>query len=121
MDQFVQDADQNTKSIFSPKTDIAEDEKGFSLEMALPGMKKEDIQIEILRDSLSISGERKFKNEESGKKYHRIESSFGSFKRTFSLPEHAGTENIEAKFEDGVLHVFIPKNEKLGAKSVVIK
>lgn len=108
-------------TVFNPRTDISEDEKGFHLEVSLPGMKKEEVGISLDKDLLTIEGERKFENEEKGKTWHRVESSFGSFKRSFRLPEHINRDQVDAKFEDGVLRIFLPKSEKLAPKSVEIK
>lgn len=121
MDEFFPENRGASSGVFSPKADIAEDEKGFSIELVLPGLKKEDIHMEVHQNALSIRGERTFQKEENGKKYHRIESSYGNFKRTFNLPDHVDSEGIDARFEDGILHVFLPKSEKMAPKTIAIK
>jgi HSP20 family molecular chaperone IbpA len=72
---------------WSPLVDISEDDKGYVVKAELPEMKKEEIKINVLDDVLSISGERKYEKEEKGKKYHRVERAYGSFMRSFTLPE----------------------------------
>ncbi len=121
MDDFVNDSRMVNLQNFSPKTDISEDDKGYYLEIALPGMKKEDVKLEIKQDVLSIEGERKFENEEKGKSYHRIETSYGKFKRSFTLPDPVNREGVDASFEHGVLKVFLPKSEKVAPKAITIK
>lgn len=82
---------------FMPSVDISESEKQFELSVELPGMKKEDIKIDLENGRLTISGERKFKNEENEKNYHRVESRFGTFTRTFHLPDSIDEDTIAAK------------------------
>ncbi|MBI1221998.1 MAG: Hsp20 family protein [Bacteroidetes bacterium] len=121
MDDFFTENRMNQAARFSPKTDISEDEKGFHIELSLPGMKKEDVSLEVKKDMLTIEGERKFESEEKDKTYHRVESSYGSFKRSFTLPDYTNSDAIEATFENGILKVFVPKAEKIAAKSIEIK
>ena len=97
---------------FAPAINTREGEFAYHVEVDLPGMKKEDINIEIKENTLVISGERKIKKELKEGDYYKIESSFGSFSRSFSLPENADVENIHAQSEDGVLEVVIPKLEE---------
>ncbi len=103
-----------TVNAFVPTVNTREDEKDYKIEVDLPGIKKEDIKVNIDPDNhtLTISGERKFKDEVKKEDYYKIESSYGKFMRTFSLPENVNTDNIDAKTEDGVLHITIPKIEK---------
>jgi len=121
MDDFFTENNLAKTNVFSPKSDILEDDKGFHLEVSLPGMKKSDLKIEIKKDILQIEGERKFEKEDKGKTYHRVESNYGSFKRSFTLPDHVNKDEVEAQFEDGILHLFLPKTEKLTPRSIEIK
>jgi len=89
-----------------------EDEKAYYIEVDLPGVKKEDIKVDIKDNTLTISGERKFKDEVKEDDYYKIETSIGKFSRTFTLPEDADVENIDAKSENGVLDIVIPKVKK---------
>jgi HSP20 family protein len=102
----------NAISTFTPAVNTREDEKGYYIEVDLPGVKKEDITIDLNDKILTISGERKFKEEVKKENYYKIETAFGKFERSFSIPEDADIENIEAKNENGVLEIFIPKIKK---------
>jgi HSP20 family protein len=106
---------------FTPAVNEKVDEKGYYLEIDLPGVKKENIEISVNDGVLTISGERKLEKKEEGENYTRIESFFGRFERAFKLPTDADLDNIEAKYEDGVLKVFIPKKQKPEGKKIEIK
>ena len=95
---------------FTPKVDTYETEKGYDIEAALPGIKPEDIKVSFEKDRLTISGERKFENERNERHYHVVESSYGSFQRSFLLPNAADPDKIDASFDNGVLHVHVPKD-----------
>lgn len=95
---------------WSPQVDITEDEKEYMVKADLPEMKKEDVKVTVEEGILSISGERKSEKEEKKKKYHRIERSYGTFLRTFTLPEDADAAKIVAEFKEGVLKVHLPKS-----------
>ena len=84
-------------------------------------MRKEDVRLTVEDEVLTISGERKFEKEEKGRKHHRIERAYGSFVRSFSLPEDADGSNVTADYKDGVLHVHLSKSEKAKPKSIEIK
>lgn len=106
---------------WSPMVDITEDEKEYVVKAEIPEMKKEDIKIKVHDDVLSISGERKHEKEEKGKKYHRVERSYGSFVRSFTLPEDADGSKIAAEYKDGLLKVHLPKSEKAKSRAVEVK
>jgi len=91
------------------KVDISEDEAGFHIDAELPGLTKEQIALNIEDDVLTIKAERKQESEENKKNFHRIERSYGSFSRSFNLGEMIDQENISADFDNGVLHVTLPK------------
>ncbi len=115
-------APQAKESIWMPAVNEKEDEKAYIVEVDLPGVKKEDISVEVKDNILVVSGERKFKKEEEDKGYKRVESFFGRFERRFTLPADADPEKIEAKVEDGVLTIVIPKIEqKENTKKIEIK
>jgi len=98
---------------FVPRADIVETDKAYEIHLAVPGMKKEDFKIEVSEGRLVISGERKFQREEGEKKtYHRVETQYGAFLRTFLLPEDVKMEGITAEYTDGILKVTLPKDEK---------
>jgi len=96
---------------FRPKNNLCEDDKNYYIQLDLPGMSKEQIHMELSEDSiLTISGERTKKNGD-GMKYSKMECEYGKFSRSFSVPETANLEKIEAKMENGFLEVIIPKAE----------
>ena len=109
-----------TVAQWSPLVDIIEDEKEYLIQAELPDMKKEDVRLTVENEVLAISGERKLEKEEKGKKYHRVERAYGSFVRTFSLPEDADGSKVTADFKDGMLHVHLPKSEKAKPKAIAI-
>ena len=110
-----------TVTEWSPPVDIAEDDKEYTVKAELPGLNKENIKLTVENGVLSITGERKVEKEEKNKKYHRIERSYGTFTRTFALPDDASADKVSAEFKDGVLKVHLPKEEKAKSKSVEVK
>ena len=109
-----------TVAQWSPLVDITEDEKEYLIKAELPDMKKEDVRLTVENGVLAISGERKFEKEEKGRKYHRIERAYGSFVRSFSLPEDADGSKVTADFKDGLLQVHLPKSVKATPKAIEI-
>ncbi len=107
--------------VFTPAVNEKADEKGYHLEVDLPGVKKEDIEISVNEGILAISGERKLEKKEEKDNYTRIESFFGRFERAFKLPPDADLENIDAKYENGVLKIFIPRKAKPEGKKIEVK
>ena len=110
-----------TVAEWSPLVDITEDEKEYLIKADLPEVKKEDVKLTVQDDVMSISGERKYEKEEKGKKYHRVERAYGSFMRSFTLPEDADGSKVSAEYKDGVLKVHLPKSEKTKPKSIEVK
>jgi len=106
---------------WSPLVDITEDEKEYLVKAELPELKKEEIKINVHNDVLSISGDRKYEKEDKGKKYHRVERAYGSFMRSFTLPEDADGSQVKAEYKDGVLHIHLPKLEKAKPKAIEVK
>jgi HSP20 family protein len=106
---------------FTPAVNEKVDEKGYYLEIDLPGVEKDNIEISVNEGILTISGERKLERKEEKENYTRIESFFGRFERSFKLPADADSDNIEAKYENGVLKLFIPKRPKPEGKKIEIK
>lgn len=104
------------RGITVPAVNIKETESNYFVEMASPGMKKEDFKINLEDEVLSISAEIDSKKEVQGEKYTRKEFSFSSFKRDFTLPETADTENISATYFDGILTITIAKKEEAKSK-----
>ncbi len=95
-----------------PAVNIMENESNFKLEVYAPGLSKEDFKVEISQKTLSISCEKQFENEVNNEQYSRKEFSSTSFKRTFNLPESVNHDEIQAKYENGVLNISLPKREE---------
>ena len=110
-----------TVAQWSPVVDISEDEKEYAIKAELPDVKKEDIKLNVHDDVLTITGERKYEKEEKGKKYHRVERAYGSFMRSFTLPEDADGTKVTAEYKDGMLNVRLPKSEKAKPKTIEVK
>jgi HSP20 family protein len=106
---------------WAPVVDIVEDENEYLIKAELPEVKKEEVKVTVQDDVLTISGERMFEKEEKGRKYHRMERAYGSFARSFTLPEDADGEKVAAEFKDGVLKVHLPKSEQAKPKSIEVK
>ena len=106
---------------WTPLVDVTEDEKEFLIKAELPEMKKEDVKVTVENGTLHITGERKFEKEEKTKKYHRIERAYGTFERTFVLPEGTKGEAVTADYKDGMLKVHLPKKEEAKPKPLEVK
>jgi HSP20 family protein len=113
--------DTMTRFDWAPTVDIAETAEEFQIKAELPEVKKEDVKVAVDQRVLRIEGERKQEKEEKGKKFHRVERSYGSFLRTFTLPDNVDEGNVKAEFKDGVLNVRLPKTEKAKPKAIDIK
>lgn len=106
---------------FIPGLDVRETDKNYEVEVSLPGLKKEDIKIDIEDRLLTVSGERKYDKEEQGVKYHVVETRYGSFTRSVTLPNNINRESIDAAFSDGILKIVIEKDENAVTKQIQIK
>jgi HSP20 family protein len=106
---------------WAPQVDITEDDKEYLVKADLPEMKKEEIKVNVEESVLSVSGERKAEKEEKNKKFHRIERSYGSFMRSFTLPEDANGAKVSAEFKDGVLKVHLPKSPVAKSNAIEVK
>jgi len=101
---------------FIPSVNTREADDAYFIEVDLPGVKKEDIDIKVDENVLTISGVRKLKEEQKEEEFYKVESMYGKFERSFSLPEDADVDNIEAHSENGVLEIKIPKVQKVENK-----
>lgn len=110
-DNFFNESLKNGANSFNPRTDIAETDKAFEIEIAVPGFNKKDFNIDLNDGLLTISGERKFEKERSEKNFYSIQTEYGSFKKSFQLPDNINSEKIEASYENGILSLAIPKDE----------
>lgn len=100
----------------TPSVDIFTEGDNVVVKAEIPGMKKEDLDITLTEDTITISGEKKKEEKVEKKNYYRLERSYGSFTRSFSLPAEVQTEKAQAKFKDGVLEIRVPKTEEAKKK-----
>ena len=107
-------------SVWSPRVDVTENDEQFTLELDLPGIDKKDVKINYTDEVLSISGERRVEKFDDVKKQY-VERSFGKFYRRFSFPGHVNTDAMNAKYNDGVLTVTVPKAEEMKPKQIEIQ
>lgn len=104
-----------------PALDVNEHEDRYEIQADLPGLKKEDISLNYDNGVLSITGERKVENKESGKGFRRLERSYGQFNRSVHLGGNVDNAKIDAQYKDGVLKIIVPKSEQGRAKAIQIK
>lgn len=105
---------------WTPSVDISETDKAYLIKAEIPEVKKEDVKVTVENGMLTIQGERKMEKEEKGKKFHRIERSYGSFVRSFRLPDGVDETKAKAEFKDGMINITLPKSEKAKTKAVEI-
>jgi HSP20 family protein len=110
-----------TSGIWSPPVDIYETGDVIVMKAELAGLNKSDVSIEIKESTLILRGERKFEKDIKEENYHRIERSYGSFSRTFSLPQTVDSSKVTATFKDGLLEIVIPKTKEARPKQIEIK
>ena len=103
--------DNTQEQKFVPEVDILESDKSYELHFALPGFEKENFNLDVDDNVLSVSGERKFSEEKTEKTYKSVQTSYGSFKRSFTLPDNVDATKIEANYKNGILEVVVPKDE----------
>jgi HSP20 family protein len=106
---------------WSPEIDISQDDHEYLLKADLPEMKKEDVRVTVEDGILCVSGERKSEKEDQKRKFHRIERSYGNFRRSFTLPEDANGSKVTADFRDGVLKVHLPTTAIAKSKAIEVK
>ena len=107
----------NYENDFSPKVDIIENDKSFDISFAVPGMEKKDLNIEINKGYLTVSGERKIDSNDNS--YHKIETGYGKFSRSFQLPDDINEDKISAVCKNGILKVSVIKDEKATVKKTI--
>ena|SRR5581483_6000965 len=109
-----------TSSQFAPPVDVYEDDRKLSMKIDVPGVDPKDLNIRVDGNMLTVSGERKFENEEKKENFRRVERQYGSFSRSFSLPASADTDNISANFENGTLRIDVAKRADARTKQIKI-
>jgi HSP20 family protein len=113
LERFFNDSlyDNTQVQNFIPDVDVLESEKTYELHLAVPGFNKNDFNLEVDDKLLTVSGERKFVEKTSDKTFKSVQTRYGSFQRTFTLPEHIDATKIEAHYNNGILEVIVPKDE----------
>ncbi len=104
-----------------PRVDIFENSDNLVLEAELPGMKHDDFELSFENNVLTLKGERRFEKKNESDNYHRVERAYGTFTRSFTLPPTVTAEGAKAEFENGVLHISLPKREETKARKIEIK
>ena len=112
--------DQLAAGTFVPAVDVYEDEQNLVLKLEIPGVNEEDLNVSLENNTLTIQGERKFEKEEKEENFHRIERRYGSFLRTFRLPNTVDTEKVEASYDKGILKVMLAKRAEAKPKQIKI-
>lgn len=107
-------------SAWNPSVDIYEHEGNLVLKAEVPGIDEDDIEVKLEDNTLTLKGERKYENEVKEENYHRVERSYGSFYRSFSLPQNIEVDKIKAETENGILKITMPKKEELKPKKIKI-
>lgn len=122
-DQFFgrDSGDESPSAVWAPRTDLAETDEAFRIRVDVPGMEKDDININLQNNTLTLSGERASERKEEGEEFVRVERAFGNFHRTFTLPDAVDHENIEATYDNGVLTINIPKTETSTRRQIEIQ
>jgi HSP20 family protein len=109
-----------TNGVWLPPVDVLESKDSYLIRAELPGMKKEDFNLEVKEGTLTLSGERKFETPADGVEYHRVERVAGKFARSFTLPQTVKTDDIKASYRDGILEIHVPKTEEAKPKQISI-
>ena len=110
---------QNQSAGWTPRTDVLETEQGFQLQLDLPGIRQEELDIQVANGTLTIRGERKLGANPD--EYHWVERPYGSFSRVFRVPEHVDQPGIRAKLADGVLSLTLPRREESKPKQIQVQ
>lgn len=108
-------------SVWTPAVDVAEHDDEFQVKVELPGVNKDDVKITMQDNILTVRGEKRQEKETKGSEYHRVERSYGSFQRSFTLPTGVKHDKIEATYKDGILTVTLPKAEEAKPKQIDVK
>ncbi|MBX9621128.1 MAG: Hsp20/alpha crystallin family protein [Alphaproteobacteria bacterium] len=107
--RFDNELSKTTQNILKPRSDISVGDHDYMIKLEIPGVGEDNVQIEISDNMLTVKGEKKLENEEKRRDFYRIERSYGSFQRVFSLPEDADQSNIKASFKNGILSISLPR------------
>jgi HSP20 family protein len=110
-----------TLADWTPSVDISETDTEYLIKAELPEIKREDVKVTVEDGVLTIQGERRQEKEEQGKKFHRVERAYGSFLRSFTVPDYVDDAKVSAEFKDGVLSLHLPKSEKAKPKAIEVR
>jgi len=120
-DSFSEGGEESlTPSSFAPPVDVYEDEHNVTLKIEVPGIEEKDIDVRIENNVLTVHGERKFEKEEKEENYRRVERQYGSFTRTFTLPNTVDSEKVSADYDKGVLKIALPKKAEAKPKQIKV-
>ena len=119
VDRFLNDTVENNGTSFIPSVDVVESKSNYEIHIAVPGIDKKDINLEVNDNTINVSGERKITNKEEDKNYRSIETQYGSFVRNFQIPSDVDVSKIDASYKDGILKVDLPKDVKKETKSTI--
>src|SRR5919198_2061148 len=109
-----------TTTSFAPPVDVYEDEHNVTLKIEVPGIDEKDVDVRIENNTLTVHGERKFEKEEKEENYRRVERQYGSFTRSFTLPNTVDSENVQADYEKGVLKIKLAKKAEAKPKQIKV-
>ena len=119
LDRLLNDSLGTGLKQFSPPVDISEDEKSYEIQVAVPGVQKSDFKIQLVDGKLTISGDRKMEDKQEGKNFHSLETHYGTFRRSFFIPDDVIQEETEASYEAGILKLVLPKKGKKASKATI--
>jgi HSP20 family protein len=114
------DENETVARAWAPRVDILENEASYQVTAELPGVNKDDVEITVENNLLTLKGERKFEKDVNKEQYHRIERAYGSFARSFTLPNRVSQDQVQAKFDNGLLTITIPKAAEARPKKIEI-
>ncbi|MFQ6003024.1 MAG: Hsp20/alpha crystallin family protein [Candidatus Zixiibacteriota bacterium] len=109
-----------TEEVWSPYVDVSETKDNVIVNAEIPGMSKDDVKVSVQDNVLTLSGEKKQEKEEKDANYHRIERSYGSFSRSFTLPTSVQPDKVKATYKNGILKITLPKTEEVKPKEIPI-
>jgi HSP20 family protein len=119
-DSFGRGEESLTSTAFAPPVDIYEDEHSFMLKLEVPGIEEKDIDVRLENNTLTVTGERKFEKEEKEENFRRVERRYGSFTRSFTLPNTVDTDNVSADYDKGVLKIRLQKKAEAKPKQIKV-
>jgi HSP20 family protein len=121
MTRFFGDDEAIARGAWNPNVDIYENKDQIVLEAELPGMNRDDFDLSIENNVLTLRGERRFEKKDEGDNFHRVERAYGSFTRSFTLPQTVSSEGANAEYRNGLLRVTLPKREEVKARKIQIE